>query len=148
MENKVFFKMHVCQRGKVSFEEVEIVQDPAELMREYEIRANGHRFENVAPLIAENALYWFSDGSFCGHDEIKKAFKHTWNTIRDEHYYIDNMQWLGNDNHLAVCTYLFHWQGMVDGQMKQADGRGTSVLGMVDGEWKVLHEHLSVEPSK
>jgi ketosteroid isomerase-like protein len=32
---------------------------------------------------------------------------------------------------------------MVEGQSAQGEGRGTSVLGKIKGEWKVLHEHLS-----
>lgn len=35
-----------------------------DFMREYERRTNSHDLELLAPLIAEAATYWFSDGSY------------------------------------------------------------------------------------
>ncbi len=116
---------------------------PIEFMREYERRTNTHNFQEVAPLIADNAICWFNDGSFHGVSEIRQAFERTWNSIQDECYRIEHVQWLIDDEHAAVCTYMFHWQGIVEGQSAQGNGRGTSVLAKIGGEWKVLHEHLS-----
>src|SRR5258708_1085008 len=101
---------------------------PVEFLRDYEQRTNTHPFPEVAPLIADNAVYWFNDGSFQGKDAIKQAFEKTWASIQDEHYAIENMQWLVDDEHIAVCVYLFRWQGKVEGQLMQGVGRGTSVL--------------------
>ncbi len=50
---------------------------PVEFLRDYEQRTNTHRFAEVAPLIADNAVYWFNDGSFQGKDAIKQAFEKT-----------------------------------------------------------------------
>lgn len=33
---------------------------PNDFLREYEQRTNTHCFEDVAPLIAENAIFWFN----------------------------------------------------------------------------------------
>jgi ketosteroid isomerase-like protein len=118
----------------------------AEFLREYERRTNTHCFENVAPLIANNALFWFNDGSFQGKDAIKQAFENTWAYIQEEQYSIDNVQWLVNEANSAVCTYIFHWQGISDGRKVQGIGRGTSVLRKVDARWQVVHEHLSALP--
>lgn len=119
---------------------------PAELLREYEHRTNTHRFEEVAPLIADDAIYWFNDGSFQGHEAIKQAFEKTWAYIQDEQYAIENVQWLVDNEPSAVCIYLFHWQGRVAGQLMQGAGRGTSVFARRDGRWQVIHEHLSPLP--
>jgi ketosteroid isomerase-like protein len=119
---------------------------PEEFLREYEQRTNTHRFEEIAPLIAEHAVYWFNDGSFQGIDTIKQAFEKTWAFIQDEQYTIDQIQWLINDEHNAVCIYLFHWQGSVEGQFLKGIGRGTSILQKLDGQWKATHEHLSSLP--
>ncbi len=119
---------------------------PEEFLREYEQRTNTHRFEEVAPLIAEHAVYWFNDGSFQGINAIKQAFDKTWALIQDEQYAIEQVQWLVNDEHVAVCIYLFHWKGSVKGQISEGIGRGTSVLQKLDGQWKVTHEHLSSLP--
>jgi ketosteroid isomerase-like protein len=118
----------------------------AEFLREYERRTNTHRFEEVAPLIADDATYWFSDGIFQGKDAIRRAFEQTWEVIKDEHYTIANVQWLVDEEQASVCTYFFHWQGNVDGEVRQGTGRGTSVLRKYGDDWKVVHEHLSPLP--
>ncbi len=119
---------------------------PVEFLRAYERKTNTHNFEEVAPLIADNAVYWFNDGSFQGKDAIKQAFEKTWNLIQDEHYAIEDVRWLVDDEHVAVCVYLFRWQGRVEGQLMQGTGRGTSVLEKLHSHWKVIHEHLSSLP--
>ncbi|HEY3992881.1 MAG TPA: nuclear transport factor 2 family protein [Ktedonobacteraceae bacterium] len=120
---------------------------PDDLLREYEQRTNTHCFEDVASLIAENAIFWFNDGSFHGKGAIQQAFENTWAFIQNERYALESVQWLINDEHTAVCTYLFRWQGNVAGQFTQGTGRGTSVLAKINGEWLVLHEHLSALPA-
>jgi len=119
---------------------------PIEFLHEYERKINTHRFEEVAPLIADNAVYWFTDGSFQCKDAIKQAFEKTWAIIQDEHYTIEHMQWLVNNEHIAVCVYLFRWHGKVEGQLMERMGRGTSVLEKFNSRWKVIHEHLSSLP--
>ncbi len=119
---------------------------PEEFMHEYEQRTNTHRFEEVSPLLADSAVYWFNDGSFQGKDAIKKAFENTWAIIKDEHYALENMQWLVKDQQTAVCIYLFRWHGKVEGQPMQGMGRGTSVLKNDNDRWVVIHEHLSSLP--
>lgn len=119
---------------------------PVEFMSDYERRTNTHRFEEVAPLIADNAVYWFNEGSFQGIDAIKQAFEKTWATIENEHYAIENVQWLVSEKQVAICVYIFRWQGMVEGSQIQGVGRGTSVLQKINSHWKVIHEHLSAMP--
>lgn len=119
---------------------------PEEFLCAYEQRTNTHRFEEVAPLIADTAVYWFNDGSFQGKDAIKQAFEKTWAYIQDEHYAIENIQWLVKNQESAVCIYLFRWDGNVEGQYLQGMGRGTSVLQKIAGQWQVIHEHLSALP--
>ena len=119
---------------------------PVEFMRAYERSTNAHRFEEVAPLLADQAVYWFNDGSFQGIDAIKQAFEATWMVIRDEHYTLENVQWLVDEEQVAVCVYLFHWEGIVEGRKIHGAGRGTSVLQKVNTQWKVIHEHLSAIP--
>jgi ketosteroid isomerase-like protein len=120
---------------------------PEEFLHVYEQRTNTHRFEEVAPLIADTAVYWFNDGSFQGKEAIKQAFEKTWKIIQEEHYAIENIQWLVKDQQSAVCIYLFHWQGNVEGQRMQGMGRGTSIVKKVNSQWQVIHEHLSSLPA-
>ena len=119
---------------------------PAQFMDEYAIRTNTHQFDSVAELIAEDAVYWFNDGSFLGRAAIRQAFEATWAAIQNEIYRIDDVRWLVQDQHSAVCIYTFHWQGQVNNAVVQGSGRGTSVLSSINELWLVVHEHLSPMP--
>ena len=119
-----------------------------QFMDEYAVRTNTHQFNAVAELIAEDATYWFSDGSFHGLAAIRHAFEETWAFIQNEIYQVRNVEWLVTDEHVAVCIYSFHWQGLVNGQLAQGSGRGTSVLRKTGTQWQVIHEHLSPTPTK
>jgi hypothetical protein len=70
----------------------EVQMTPMEFMQEYERNTNSHCFQEIAPLIADDAIYWFNDGSFRGIAEIKQAFEKTWSFILDEQYTIDHVQ--------------------------------------------------------
>jgi ketosteroid isomerase-like protein len=120
---------------------------PADFLREYEQKINTHRFDHVAPLIAEDAIFWFNDGSFGGLDQIRAAFEKTWNLIREERYAVEDVQWIAVGQEVAVCIYVFRWEGLIDGRPQWGTGRGTSVLRKEDERWVVAHEHLSPMPA-
>jgi ketosteroid isomerase-like protein len=122
-------------------------QTPQDFMRAYATQTNTHDFDRVAPLIAPAAVYFFSDGTYTGEDELRAAFERTWTTIRDEDYRIEDVRWLARDERVAVCVYRFRWRGLVDGQPREGVGRGTSVLARSDAGWRVAHEHLSPMPA-
>lgn len=119
------------------------MEDPFSFFRHYEKQTNTHNFDNVSDLIAHDALYWFSDGSFAGRENIRKAFEDTWKRIQNETYVIKNVQWIAMSDSIAACIYEFHWKGLIDGTEKEGNGRGTNVLKKNDGKWHVVHEHLS-----
>jgi ketosteroid isomerase-like protein len=124
-----------------------LLTTPQEFMKEYEVRANAKDFSNVAPLIDGEAVYWFSDGSYTGTEQIKEAFERTWSIIKEETYTITNLEWISECEHTAVCIYEFHSKGMVAGSNHGFSGRGTNVLRRTttnDG-WKIIHEHLSLK---
>ena len=120
---------------------------PADFLREYEEKTNTHRFDNLAPLIAEDATFWFNDGSFQGLEQIRAAFEKTWALIKDEHYAVENVQWIAVGQAVAVCLYTFRWEGVIDGRRQSGTGRGTGVLRKEDERWVVAHEHLSPMPA-
>ena len=47
------------------------MKDIEQFMQEYEKRANTADFDQVAPLISDDAVFWFSDGSFVGKSAIR-----------------------------------------------------------------------------
>lgn len=40
--------------------------------------------------------------------------------------------------------YTYHYSGYVDGEFNSGSGRATNVFVLLDGEWKLIHEHLSI----
>jgi ketosteroid isomerase-like protein len=116
---------------------------PPEFMRRYERATNQHDFAVLAPLIAPDAVYWFTDGSYRGRAAIEEAVSGTFATIQDEVYEIGDLEWVTVGEESAVCRYRFRWTGVVDGQPASGEGRGTNVLTKRDGRWQMLHERLS-----
>lgn len=112
-------------------------------MARYEQANNSHDIDRVAPLIAEDATYWFSDGSYQGIAAITSAIERTFASIRDEVYQISELEWVVLSREAAVCRYRFRWEGLIDGTPKSGRGRGTNVITRCDGTWRMLHEHLS-----
>jgi ketosteroid isomerase-like protein len=121
------------------------IKSPEEFMRAYEKAANSRNFDKVAPLLSDEAIFWFSNGSYTGIESIKLAFEKTWCRIRDEEYSIMHLKWLINGVDCAVCVYEFVSKGTVDGKASEFGGRGTNVLKKTDNEWTIIHEHLSIE---
>ncbi len=121
-------------------------QTPDDFMREYAVQTNSHDFDRVAPLIAGDAIYFFSEGTYTRTENLRAAFEHTWAAIHDEDYRIEDNRWLACDERIAVCVYHFRWRGIVNGQPSEGLGRGTSVLARSDAGWHVVHEHLSPMP--
>ncbi|UHA71825.1 YybH family protein [Paenibacillus sp. 481] len=123
-----------------------MIQELNRFMKQYEDATNSHCFDNVAELITQGAVYIFSDGTYCGMDAIRAVFNRNWDTIKEETYRIENVQWVSLAEDTAVCVYEFHWQGYEQGVFKQGGGRGTNALVRKDWRWYILHEHLSAHP--
>lgn len=115
----------------------------AEFLRVYEQATNSHDITQLVPLIAPEAVYWFSDGSHRGREAVLSAIAETFATIRDEVYRINDLEWIAHSDDHAVCRYRFAWTGTIDGQPRSGSGRGTNVLVNNAGTWQMLHEHLS-----
>lgn len=111
----------------------------------YEKAANSRDFDQVAPCIADDATFWFTNGTFNGKDEIRKAFEDTWANIQDETYTISDVHWVAANDSVAVCTYKFKSDGVVDGKRQIYEGHGTNVLKRLGDGWQIVHEHLSKE---
>ncbi|CCK32780.1 hypothetical protein BN159_8402 [Streptomyces davaonensis JCM 4913] len=104
------------------------------------------RRKSIQPMvlfIAEDAVYWFSDGSHRGIEEIRSAIGKTFATILDEVYEVRELEWPVLTSDVAVCRCRFAWTGVVNGELRSGRGRGTNGIVRRDGELKMLHEHLS-----
>ncbi|MEO6012788.1 MAG: DUF4440 domain-containing protein [Devosia sp.] len=117
---------------------------PVEFMRLYESRTGAHDLDGTLALIADDAVYLFSDGSsHVGKAAIAKVLASNFNSIIDETYAIRDLSWLATSGDIAACVYTFHWSGTIDGRPASGNGRGTSVLKRNGDGWLVVHEHLS-----
>jgi uncharacterized protein (TIGR02246 family) len=117
---------------------------PAEFMRVYEAAVNARDLEAALELIADDAVYLFSNqAAHVGKEAIRNAIQANFDTIKNETYRIQDMRWLAATEELAVCVYAFGWSGEINGQPASGSGRGTSVLRRIQGNWRVAHEHLS-----
>lgn len=112
-------------------------------MRNYEMANNSHVWDNVSLMIADDASYWFTDGSYKGIDQIRSAIEATFLKLEDEVYSITELRWIVAEESTAVCVYRFSWRATIDGEKRSGDGRGTNILKKQQGDWKIIHEHLS-----
>jgi ketosteroid isomerase-like protein len=127
------------------------INDKLELRRElntfleaYEEAANSRDFSKVAPFIADNATFWFTNGEFSSKETIHKAFEDTWQNIQDEAYTISNVRWAVSTYWASACTYKFKSDGIMDGKRQVYEGYGTNIVERVAGRWLIVHEHLSL----
>jgi ketosteroid isomerase-like protein len=121
----------------------DLVAQLTAFMADYERANNDRDIGRVMTAIADDATYWFSDGSHRGVDEIRAAIERTFIMIQDETYRIDDLEWLVVSPDSAVCRYRFAWTGLVDGERRSGSGRGTNVVVRRGDAWQILHEHLS-----
>lgn len=112
-------------------------------MQAYEQANNSHIWANVVPMIANDATYWFTDGSYSGIDEIRQAVEATFEKLQNEVYKISDVKWPVATDTIAVCTYHFNWTATIGGVKQSGNGRGTNILEKHNGAWQIVHEHLS-----
>lgn len=117
-----------------------------EFILNYEKATNSHDFDRCEQLVDTDAIYYFSDGTFIGINQIRQAFESTWKAIENEVYEIKNVEWLHKEEDIGVCVYDFSWKGIVNGEQKSGGGRGTNVIVKKENAWKMVHEHLSKSP--
>jgi len=113
-------------------------------LTQYIEATNTHNFDNVEKLLHENVVYWFTNTSCTTLEEIRVFFENAWDTIKEEVYSAKDVQWIAVDEHTATCLYTFHYEGYMKGEFISGSGRATNVFVKDGGEWKLIHEHLSL----
>jgi len=104
-------------------------------MHEYERRTNSHDLEQLALLIAKDATYWFSDGSYTGRAAVLNAIGKTFETIQDETYSIADIEVVGEESDLVALRYAFSWSGSWTDLRARGVGvkRTSTYVGMAGG---------------
>ena len=118
-----------------------------DVLAAYADRINLQDFDQLTDLIAPDATFWFTSSTHIGIAAIRAAFEATWQMMgKDEHYWLDQHDWIAESDSAAACTYRFNWTATLNGEAMSGSGRGTSVLKRVDDRWWIVHEHLSRWP--
>lgn len=55
-------------------------------LQAYEDATNSHDFDQIEPLLTEDAKYFFSEGTFQGLAELRAIFQKNWDTVQEEVY--------------------------------------------------------------
>lgn len=116
----------------------------SEVFKNYETFSNDHALDDLLQLIADDAIYLFSNEScHVGKAAIRAAIAHNFYAIEDGTYAIRKLRWLVESADTASCVYEYHWTGKIDGNALSGHGRGTNVFKRDGDQWLVIHEHLS-----
>ena len=117
---------------------------PAETKREIVRRMRVKDLEGTMALIADDAVYFWSNGSaMFGKAEIAEGMKTNFASIQDDTYDVHDLTWIAETDDVAACVFRFVWTGKIDGEPVSGRGRGATVLKRVDGAWRIAHENLS-----
>ncbi|CAG9621244.1 YybH family protein [Sutcliffiella rhizosphaerae] len=104
---------------------------------------NTHDFTQVEKHLHPNAVYWFTRETCTTISEIRSFFEKTWDTIKDEKYSAENVEWIVAETQTAVCLYTYRYEGYLNGEFVSGSGRATNVFVKEAGNWLLKHEHLS-----
>ena len=120
------------------------MQELNAFLKRYVEATNSHEFAQVRPLLMPNAVYWFNQKESSGLEQIRESFQASWSYLPDEVYGIQNVTWLSVEQNSATCIYQYTYQGTHEGKPVKGGGRGTTVLVRQGGQWRIVHEHLSI----
>ncbi len=115
---------------------------PEETLAAYAVALGTQNWEEVAPYIHPECTAVFSSGTYRGAASVEAIFRRNFDRVVDEKYRVENVQWLDLTDDRAVVLYDFAWSGVIEGRPASGGGRGTSVMAVHDGRWKILLEHL------
>jgi len=116
---------------------------PDQFIRDYAAALRSQDWSEVAPLIDEDAVVAFSDGTLHqGVDAIKAAYSRNFALIKNEDFQIENVRWSMRNAKVAAYSFDFRWTGLVDGRPASGSGTGSTVLRNNAGTWMLFAEQL------
>jgi ketosteroid isomerase-like protein len=118
-------------------------------LNQFEALAEKEDFELIKDMIDEHAYFRFNDGDFVGRAAIQSIFEKTWRgdpAIKKARFYLTDIVVLTADEHSATATYTYNWEGSQGDKNFTVKGRGTRVLKVEAGRFRIVHEHLSRFP--
>lgn len=110
----------------------------------YKAALTTQQWASVDSLIHTDAVVTFSNGAMHkGIAAIKAAYERNFALIKNEDYQMTNLHWVLQSETTAVYVFDFSWRGIVNGEQASGAGKGTAVIVLADGQWKLIAEHLS-----
>ena len=125
------------------------VESVIQFLNDFEEVAMKEDFSLLRDMIDERAYFRFNDGDFVGRQAIQTVFEKTWRgdpTVKKARFYLSDIVVLTTDHSSATATYTYNWEGSQGGQQFKIQGRGTRVLIVEGGRFRIVHEHLSRLP--
>ncbi len=132
----------------VSLSAAETTMNHTTALSAYVEALNTHSWDRIAPHVAEDPVFIFTEDTFVGKAAAKAAFEKTFKLIENEVFSLHDIVWTVVTEDVATCHYEFRWKGLISGQESAGGGRGTTILRKVDGRWLIAHEHLGPYPRK
>lgn len=126
------------------------VESVLQFLNRFEALAEKEDFNLIREMIDEQAVFRFNDGDFVGRQAIQAVFEKTWRgdpSVKKVRFYLSDIVVLTTDHSTATATYTYNWEGSQAGREFKIRGRGTRVLLRVNGQFRIIHEHLSRFPS-
>lgn len=120
-----------------------------EFLHQFEAIAEKEDFDLIRDMIDEQAYFRFNDGDFIGRSAIQSVFEKTWRgdpTVKKARFYLTDIVVLTTDHRTATVTYTYNWEGSEGDHRFAIRGRGTRVLVLENGRFRIVHEHLSRFP--
>ena len=114
-------------------------------LKRYIEATNTWDFEQVAKCLRPEAVYFFTDKTCVGLQEIRDYFEAGWRACREESYWPTRIKILHEDADSMLCTYQYNYTGVADSGPISGFGRATNhfVRNAITGVWELSHEHLS-----
>ena len=116
---------------------------PQQFLEAYTAAISSQQWENVEPLIHDNCVATFTNGTHVGKVAVEAIFRKNFALIQDEVYEMSNVHWIVETEQFATFAFHFSWSGVINGKPASGGGRGSSTIVRVGDGWQLVSEHLS-----
>lgn len=116
---------------------------PQDFIIAYEKALQTQQWKNVDLLMHNKVTVTFSNGILhSGRDAVRVAYEKNFSIIKSEIFKVQNVQWIKESESYVVYVFEFKWKGIINEQVVEGGGTGTSILVKENNNWLLLAEHL------
>jgi len=106
----------------------------------YEASFRERSLDELRPLIAEDATFWFGSGVYEGRDAVREALQNMWKQAPDSGFAFSDRRWIATNYWVSSCAYRM--SGKVPVEISTEPGTlVTCVMRRIQGSWRIAHEH-------